>query len=80
MKQDPDTEVYVLNHAEKSESVGIFEKQRNLTGPTSAVENLSESQWVALRDHGSALTSHRRRRAFSLFPGAPGAQKCISFI
>ena len=44
MKQDPDTEVYILNHTEKSESVGIFEKQRNLTGPTSAVENLSESQ------------------------------------
>lgn len=40
-KQDPDAEVNVLNHAEKSKLVGIFEKQRTLTGPISAVENHS---------------------------------------
>lgn len=37
-KQDPGAEAYILNHAEKSASVEIFEKQRILQGPLSAVE------------------------------------------
>lgn len=47
-KWDPDSEVYVLNHAEKSEQWGVFEKQRNLSGPINAGENHGP-QWAPVR-------------------------------
>lgn len=46
--QGPDTEVYILNHVEKSKLVGIFEKQRNLAGPISAVEKPGP-RWAPVR-------------------------------
>lgn len=64
------TEVYVLNHAEKSESVGIFEKQKSHWSHKCSRKPQRE-QWVALRDPRLCLDISPQTQGLLSVPWSP---------